>query len=71
MSLTISKINDINNNNINHLHTTKCHTAHNLGNPDIVSRERIVITACISALNSAWAVTYTICLLPQDTLINL
>ena len=59
MSLTISKISDINNNNMNHLYNTKCHIAHNLCNPDIVSREWIVITACMCALNSAWAVTYT------------
>lgn len=59
MSLTISKINDINNNNMNHLYNTKCHIAHNLCNPDIVSREWIVITACMCALKSAWAVTYT------------
>ena len=58
MPLTISKINDIDNNNMNHLYNTKCHIAHNLCNPDIVSKEWTVIPACMSALHSAWAVTY-------------
>ena len=59
LSEFLDAINDINNNNMNHLYNTKCHIAHNLCNPDIVSREWIVITACMCALNSAWAVTYT------------